>query len=229
MTLTGGIELLRNKDVLDFYHYVLDEYHIPRGKKIALFLPCTATKPYSKSQTHKKIKAVIYNSGNSHPNIIHELIVSEPLGIVPRDLEDKYPAAHYDMVLDTWFPASKLPELRKKGWGNDISKARDAQKFSTKPKNKLISILSERVAEFLEKTSKDYQYRIGFVRSTHKEILKNASALSGIDIEFIITQEFTQKVINDKGVFYWVMNGMRCNESLELLDKALHIYSKRVI
>lgn len=229
MTLTGGIELLRNEDVLDFYHYVLDEYHIPPGKKIALFLPCSATKPYSKSRTHKKIKAAICNSSNGDQNIIHELIVSEPLGIVPRDLEDKYPAAHYDMVLDTWFPVSRLPELRKNGGGNDISKARNAQNFSCKEKNKLISILSERVAEFLKKTSKDYQYRIGFVRSTHKEILKNASALSGIDIEFIITQEFTEKVINDKGVFYWIMNGMRCDESLKLLEKALHIYSKRVI
>ncbi len=229
MTLTGGIELLKNKDVLDFYHYVINEYDVPQGKKIALFLPCAATKPYSKSRTHRKIKSAIFNSVNINQNMIHELIIGEPLGIVPRDLEEKYPAAHYDMVLDTWFPASKLPEMRKKGWGNDISKARNAKKFSIKQKNKLISILSERVAEFLKKTSKNYQYRIGFVRSTHKEILMNASSLSGIDIEFIITQEFTDKVINNKGVFYWIMNGMRCDESLQLLDRALGVYSRRVV
>lgn len=228
MILKGGIELLDHKDVINFYRNVMDNYQVPKNKKIALFLPCTAIKPYSASKTHKKIKEVIDNSCDGTRRTIHELIISEPLGIVPRELEMNYPAAYYDMILDSWFPVKMLPILREKGEGNDISKVRKLGRGGSQ-QNKVIRVLSERVAKFLEKTEGDYRYRVGFVRSTHKEILKKASELSDIDVEFIITPKFTQEVIREKGTFYWIMNGMRCKESMKLLNKTLTEKLKEVI
>jgi len=66
-----------------------------------VFLPCSAKKPYSFSKTHKKFRDQIFSSGN--PFIIHEVIITSPIGIVPRELELIYPASNYDIpVTGIW-------------------------------------------------------------------------------------------------------------------------------
>jgi len=220
MLLKGGAELLNHPDVLNFYDELLQSYSPPTEKKIALFLPCSAKKPYSASKTHSKIKNIIQRLEFNHQKSIHELIVSEPLGIVPREWEEKYPAAHYDMVLDSWFPTYNIPKIRKK-CGNNIIRIRDSSHPSIVPKNKIIKILSERVARFLIKTEDNYVHRIGFVRSSHREILEKASYISNIEIDFVFDTSFVMDVIENKGTFYWIMNGMRCQESLDRLFNKL--------
>ncbi len=70
-------------------------------KPVLLLLPCSAKKPYSTSKTHRRIFNLIKKAGN--PNFIQEMIVTSPLGLVPREWERIYPAAHYDVsVTRTW-------------------------------------------------------------------------------------------------------------------------------
>jgi len=57
---------------------------------IAVLLPCSARKPYSTSLSHHKFTRAVRGRA-------HELIVTSPLGLVPRELERVYPAAHYDV------------------------------------------------------------------------------------------------------------------------------------
>jgi archaeosine synthase len=57
---------------------------------VAVLLPCSARKPYSTSLSHRKFAKAIRGRA-------HELIVTSPLGLVPRELERVYPAAHYDV------------------------------------------------------------------------------------------------------------------------------------
>jgi archaeosine synthase len=57
---------------------------------VCLLLPCSARKPYSFSQSHKKFMDAVLGRA-------HEVIVTSPLGVVPRELELIYPAAHYDV------------------------------------------------------------------------------------------------------------------------------------
>lgn len=218
MILKGGVELLNHPDVINFYNELIENYIPPKYKKIALFLPCAAKKPYSTSRTHSQIRNVISKLENIQK--IHELIISEPLGIVPREWEQKYPASHYDMVLDSWFPANNIPKIRRK-YGNDLVKIKKSTKNPTKQKTEIIKILSERVAKFLEKTVNKYQYRIGYVRSSHREILEKASEMTNIEIDFVFNSNFRNNIINSKGTFYWIMNGMRCTESLDLLYNKL--------
>ncbi|MGE5831887.1 MAG: DUF5591 domain-containing protein, partial [Methanomicrobiales archaeon] len=52
--------------------------------------PCSARKPYSTSLSHHRFMKAIRGRA-------HELIVTSPLGLVPRELERVYPAAHYDI------------------------------------------------------------------------------------------------------------------------------------
>ncbi|MHA2296034.1 MAG: DUF5591 domain-containing protein [Candidatus Hodarchaeales archaeon] len=72
--------------------------------KICLILPCSVRKPYSFSKSHLLFRTAIKKSlGNKLRNILSEVIVTSPLGIVPRELEGIYPAAHYDIpVTGDW-------------------------------------------------------------------------------------------------------------------------------
>ncbi|MDY7082821.1 MAG: DUF5591 domain-containing protein, partial [Halobacteria archaeon] len=67
---------------------VVERYDAPRTD-VAVFLPCSARKPYSESKSHSEFKSAIRGRA-------HEVVVTSPLGVVPRELELVYPAAHYD-------------------------------------------------------------------------------------------------------------------------------------
>jgi len=86
---------------------IIDRYSKPESAKVLLLLPCSARKPYSVSKTHTLIRKVINRISNRY--IIHEVILTSPLGIVPRELENFYPAAHYDIsVTGYWNEEEKI-------------------------------------------------------------------------------------------------------------------------
>ncbi len=72
-------------------------YTIPSYKKIVVLLPCSATKPYRESPSHRKVRETIRRAAGSRRFAIEELIMTSPLGMVPRALEDVYPASFYDV------------------------------------------------------------------------------------------------------------------------------------
>ncbi|MCD6171437.1 MAG: DUF5591 domain-containing protein [Thermoplasmata archaeon] len=78
-----------------FRERILYRYKKPESAKILLLLPCSSKKPYSASKSHSFFKRII--NGISNKNAIHEVILTSPLGIVPRELENFYPAAHYNI------------------------------------------------------------------------------------------------------------------------------------
>jgi archaeosine synthase len=85
--MTG--DALWRPEILRFAERVIHRY-IPPAGDVAVLLPCSARKPYSLSQSHRKFTEAI--AGRAV-----ELIVTSPLGLVPRELERIYPAAHYDI------------------------------------------------------------------------------------------------------------------------------------
>lgn len=62
----------------------------PTRTDVTVLLPCSARKPYSRSRSHHALIAAIDHRAQ-------EVIVTSPLGPVPRELEAVYPAAHYDV------------------------------------------------------------------------------------------------------------------------------------
>lgn len=62
---------------------------------ILLIIPCSARKPYSMSQSHKALARAL----GRYQGYVHELILTSPMGVVPRELELVYPAAHYDVTV----------------------------------------------------------------------------------------------------------------------------------
>jgi archaeosine synthase len=105
--INGGIMIAASNDslfrpeVVRFRERILKRYQKPPHPKILLLIPCSAKKPYSFSKTHKAFQRAISQCQN--PSAVHEVIITSPLGIVPRELELFYPARQYDIpVTRTW-------------------------------------------------------------------------------------------------------------------------------
>jgi archaeosine synthase len=74
-----------------------ERYAPPRGKKLSVILPCSARKPYHKSRSHMLFRKYIRRGAKNKLGLVHEVSVTSPLGIVPRELEGLYPASRYDI------------------------------------------------------------------------------------------------------------------------------------
>jgi archaeosine synthase len=82
-------------EIRRFQDRVIQRFEKPTSAKILLLLPCSAKKPYSFSKSHKLFKECFLYLSN--PSVIHEVILTSPLGLVPRELELTYPASNYDI------------------------------------------------------------------------------------------------------------------------------------
>jgi archaeosine synthase len=86
---------LTRPDILRYRKRIMDRYVRPADKKVLLLIPCSAKKPYFSSKSHQAFKRVLTSVSNF--DVIHEVIITSPLGAVPRELELYYPAAQYDI------------------------------------------------------------------------------------------------------------------------------------
>jgi archaeosine synthase alpha-subunit len=84
--------------------YILRWYEPSPGRTL-LFLPCAKRKPYRESKTHKAIIERLKGAGRMN---FHEVMISNA-GVIPRELESKYPFAHYD-----WDESLETPEIKKR-------------------------------------------------------------------------------------------------------------------
>lgn len=91
----GAKESLSRPDVVRWKRRVIERCRRPASARILLLIPCSAKKPYSTSQSHMRFRKAIWASGKA--DLVHEVIVTSPLGIVPRELELFYPAQDYDI------------------------------------------------------------------------------------------------------------------------------------
>ena len=98
-------ESLQRVEVTRFAERVISRYKAPQSD-VLLLLPCSARKPYSTSRSHRLFAEAI----GSHRRYLHELILTSPLALVPRELEEAYPAASYDV------PVTGRWDLEERAW-----------------------------------------------------------------------------------------------------------------
>ncbi|MEM0343621.1 MAG: archaeosine synthase subunit alpha [Thermoplasmata archaeon] len=91
----GSKESLQRPDVVRWRRRLQHRYRRPTSATVLLLIPCSAKKPYSASQSHVRFRQVLRDSGRI--GVVHEVIVTSPLGLVPRELEMFYPAKDYDI------------------------------------------------------------------------------------------------------------------------------------
>ena len=76
-------------------------------RQTLVLLPCSARKPYSRSQSHRFFRSAIRD------RTVHQVIVTSPLGLVPRELEEQWPAAHYDVPVTGDWDDDELATIRR--------------------------------------------------------------------------------------------------------------------
>lgn len=92
-------ESIYRREIDLFEERLVSRYHPPRND-VCVLLPCASRKPYSLSRSHQMFVKVV--DGRAH-----EVIVTSPLGIVPRELELVYPAGHYDVPVTGFWDAEE--------------------------------------------------------------------------------------------------------------------------
>jgi len=88
-------------DFQEFREKTIDSFVPEPWTKLLIILPCSATKPYSESKSHKKFYQII----RKFPDFpdFQEIILTSPLGAIPRQLENVYPVNSYDIsVTGDW-------------------------------------------------------------------------------------------------------------------------------
>jgi archaeosine synthase len=98
-------ESLQRVEVTRFADRVISRYKAPQSD-VLLLLPCSARKPYSTSRSHRLFAEAV----RSYRRYLHELILTSPLALVPRELEEAYPAASYDV------PVTGRWDLEERAW-----------------------------------------------------------------------------------------------------------------
>ena len=87
----------------------MEDVHTPPAaqSKVLVLLPCSKRKPYRLSNSHRSFRRSL-----RHWNL-HEVMVTAPLGLVPRELEDIWPAAHYDIPVTGDWGSSELEDITR--------------------------------------------------------------------------------------------------------------------
>lgn len=151
------------------YQYIIDEYEAPR-REIAILIPCAVRKPYSTSPSHQLIRMII--SQVLAPSQYH-IVVFGTCGIVPAELEEMYPYAHYRYILG---------KCTDEGIRQDF-----------------LRIETGRVAGYLEKTRQSYTYRIGYCLGLFREALVRGSEQAGVPIDLLLpTRDRITKIIEEE-------------------------------
>jgi archaeosine synthase len=150
------------------YRYIIDEYEVV-PKDIAIFMPCAVRKPYSASPSHQLIRMII-SQVFSEPQ--YHVVIFGTCGIVPAELEEMYPYAHYKYML---------------------GKCRDKKILDD-----FLRIETDRVAGYLEKTRGTYKFRIAYCIGLFREALIRGSEKSGVKIDLILpTRDMIDKVVEE--------------------------------
>ena len=153
----------------DSYRYIIDEY-VVAPCPIAIFMPCSVRKPYSTSPSHQLIRMII---GQVFEPSWYHIVIFGTCGVVPAELEEMYPYAHYRYML---------------GRCNN-----------EKIKQDFLRIETDRIAGYLRKTRDTYKYRIGYCIGLFRRALVQGSEKAGVPVNLLLpSQDNIDRVIDDE-------------------------------
>ena len=143
-----ALKIWHDPDVLDFYENKAMKWQ-PKHNT-AVFIPCSAWKPYFYSQSHKDgyLKALL-----PYMDAIDLFVVSEPMVIVPYCYSDEYPVKSYDYDPYKYFIGKLSNPLAKQA----------------------LNIFTERLSKWITKYNNSYSTKILILpKSWHLKVFLNA-------------------------------------------------------
>jgi len=87
---------IRRPEVRRWHERVTERFIPPKNTELVLLFPCSAKKPYSFSRSHTLYRKAVKDALGSGISKVHELILTSPFGVVPREWEW---LAKYDIVV----------------------------------------------------------------------------------------------------------------------------------
>ena len=177
--------------------YLQRWYKPPKEKDILLFLSCSYKKPYSKSETHRKILKKLEKVGRRK---IHEVMLSSP-GVIPREFENLYPFNAYD-----WDEKLETEEIKERYIEVTAERIENYLRFHKNSYRKIFC--------FLKYDSESY-----------KALQKACNKLK-LNFENLLRKE-TYKKIKMKGESKVLQNDEALNDLYEGLNKYLSHKSKQ--
>ncbi|MFX0073369.1 MAG: DUF5591 domain-containing protein, partial [Candidatus Hermodarchaeota archaeon] len=88
-------------DFREFRERTINNFEPELYTRLIILFPCSAKKPYSESKSHQKFQAIL-RKFPEFPDF-QEIILTSPLGAIPRQLENIYPVNSYDIsVTGDW-------------------------------------------------------------------------------------------------------------------------------
>jgi archaeosine synthase len=98
----------------DFRYFrdrVIETFEPEPWTKLIILFPCSAKKPYSQSKSHRKFLEIL-RKFPEFPDF-QEIILTSPLGAIPRQLENVYPANSYDISVTGHWNREELQITQK--------------------------------------------------------------------------------------------------------------------
>jgi len=159
-------DTMRRVEIQRFAERVTGRYRC-RFDNPLVIVPCSATKPYSDSQSHGQYHDAVQFRG-------HTLSMTSPIGVVPQELELTYPAQHYDSVVTGHWSATE------KEFVADVLEAylerNDYPRVIAHVPEEGYRDICERVEERLDL---DFEYTVADHPTTTESLANLASTLSG--------------------------------------------------
>jgi archaeosine synthase len=147
--MANTMESLKRIEVKRFSSRVLERYE-PPDRQILLLVPCSARKPYSISPSHVKFR----EASGHYSGEIHEIVLTSPLGVVPRELEVTYPAAFYDI------PVTGYWDAEERAW------------------------VSSCLRGYLQRNAQKYEQIVAHLSGAYKELCSGVAEELGIDVVY---------------------------------------------
>lgn len=160
------------------------EWQVPKEYKTIVFVPCAKTKPWEGPSVKRSVLYSAYNQLRSEQDQVYFVTISEPLGVVPMAFWSDFP--QYDnpgLFHDDALRSGMLSEQ----WKESPAGKKMIVPFDEVAWRNSIEFLGGEIGDWM-KAHKDRSF-LSFVTnsdhslSTHEQMLRVASASSGLKIE----------------------------------------------
>lgn len=198
------LEVLRDKtsDIRTWLSYIKHHYTPPDQTDVLLLYPCASQKPMAESNSYQALSRTLSAFSHDDQRRIHVVTVSEPMGLIPFELQDG----------ETWL--YDTPGLFR-WWCQE-----NGTEWNEQAQQQCLRILGEHIAGFLDRAAENdwYDAHLTCVRhmtvngntsidQTHRQMLETAEAITGVELTWLPTEE-TLTALTGTDEHAWQMQGV---------------------